>query len=88
MKPIKIPGVGYGGMGSAAEVAYVTCKLEELVEQMEGLVPDFDEDDLPEVRRPWTVPLYHLDRAVASLRRLTDHVSRRGAVRGTRRRRA
>ena len=55
-------------------LTFVRYHLGKLREELEAVVPTFDETTSPEDRLPWTAPLHHLARVSASLKRLSDHL--------------
>jgi hypothetical protein len=74
-------------LAAAFRITFVRYHLGKLREELEAVVPTFDETTSLEDRRPWTVPLYHLARASASLQRLSDHLQEPLPRAGTKRRR-
>jgi hypothetical protein len=64
----------FAWLGAVFRIAFVRYELGKLSEELEVIVPTFDDSAPPEDRGPWTMPLYHLARASASLGRLSSHL--------------
>jgi hypothetical protein len=74
-------------LSAAFRLTFVRYQLRKLREELEAIVPTFDQVTPPEDRRPWTTPLCHLARASISLGRLSDHLQQPLPRAGSKRRR-